>query len=75
MPLVEIVDYHPRWREEFIAIGAALRRALGDLALRIDHIGSTAVPGLAAKDRIDMQIAVTSFDQFDQLSAHIERLG
>ena len=39
-----------------------LREALGDLALRIDHIGSTSVPGLAAKDRIDIQVTVESLD-------------
>jgi GrpB-like predicted nucleotidyltransferase (UPF0157 family) len=54
--MITIVPYSPAWREEFADIGGALRRALGDLALRIDHIGSTAVPGLAAKDRIDIQI-------------------
>jgi len=37
-------------------LGGSLRQSLGDLALRIDHIGSTAVPGLAAKDVIDIQI-------------------
>jgi GrpB-like predicted nucleotidyltransferase (UPF0157 family) len=75
MSLVEIVEYNPRWPEEFSALGAALRDALGDRALRIDHIGSTAVPGLAAKDRIDVQIAVEGFDRFDELGARIEGLG
>ncbi|HEY6041809.1 MAG TPA: GrpB family protein [Anaerolineae bacterium] len=53
-----IVPYKPAWRDEFSALGGTLRRALGQLALRIDHIGSTAVPGLAAKDRIDIQVTV-----------------
>ncbi len=55
-----IIDYQPTWPAEFAAIAATLRRALGDLALRIDHIGSTSVPGLAAKDIIDVQIAVAA---------------
>ena len=55
---VVIVDYRERWHDEFAAIATDLRAALGDLALRIDHIGSTAVPGLAAKDRIDVQVSV-----------------
>jgi GrpB-like predicted nucleotidyltransferase (UPF0157 family) len=58
--MITIVPYRPTWRDEFVAIGTTLRQALGDLALRIDHIGSTAVPGLAAKDRIDIQITVES---------------
>jgi GrpB-like predicted nucleotidyltransferase (UPF0157 family) len=60
--MIEIVPYRPAWPDEFQAIGRAVRRALGDLALRIDHIGSTAVPGLAAKDRIDVQVTVQSLD-------------
>jgi GrpB-like predicted nucleotidyltransferase (UPF0157 family) len=47
---------------EFRAIGAPLRTTLGDLALRIDHIGSTSVPGVAAKDVIDIQVTVAALD-------------
>jgi GrpB-like predicted nucleotidyltransferase (UPF0157 family) len=53
-----IVDYRPEWVEEFTVAAYVIRRALGDLALRIDHIGSTAVPGLPAKDVIDVQVTV-----------------
>lgn len=60
--MIEIVTYRESWPREFADIGAALRRALGDLALRIDHIGSTSVPGLAAKDVIDVQITVRALD-------------
>ncbi len=58
--MITIVPYQSSWPEEFLAIGRELRQALGDLALRIDHIGSTAVTGLAAKDRIDIQVAVAN---------------
>jgi GrpB-like predicted nucleotidyltransferase (UPF0157 family) len=61
--LVEIVPYQARWPGEFQAIAATLRQGLGDLALRIDHIGSTSVPGLAAKDVIDIQITVPALDK------------
>jgi GrpB-like predicted nucleotidyltransferase (UPF0157 family) len=60
--VIEIVPYRPKWAAEFAAIAAELRRALGPAALRIDHIGSTAVPGLAAKDIIDVQITVADLD-------------
>src|SRR4051794_39512767 len=56
-----IVDYRPEWPDEYAAIARPLREALGDLALRVDHIGSTSVPGLAAKDVIDVQITVRDF--------------
>jgi len=58
--MIEIVDYRPEWPTEFQQIAAKLRAALGTIALRIDHIGSTAVSDLAAKDVIDLQISVAS---------------
>lgn len=60
--MLKIVPYQPSWPDEFQVIGQTLRRALGDQALRIDHIGSTSVPGLAAKDIIDVQVTVESLD-------------
>ena len=59
-PMIIIIPYQPAWPEEFRTLGGVLRQALGDLALRIDHIGSTSVPGLAAKVIIDIQITVQS---------------
>lgn len=49
--------------DDFRAIAGRLRELLGPGALRIDHIGSTAVDGLAAKDIIDVQVTVASFDE------------
>ncbi|MGH9042594.1 MAG: GrpB family protein, partial [Acidimicrobiia bacterium] len=60
-----IVDYDPTWPARFTDVGATLRARLGDAALRIDHIGSTAVPGLAAKAVIDVQVTVASLDPAD----------
>jgi len=56
--IIRIVDYDRTWPARFTEIGTALRQALGDVALRIDHIGSTSVPELAAKPIIDIQISV-----------------
>ena len=61
--MVTIITYKPAWPGEFQSLAAELREALGDLALRIDHIGSTAVPGLDAKDRIDIQVTVEQLSQ------------
>ena len=61
--IVTIVTYKPGWPGEFQSIARDLRKALGNLALRIDHIGSTAVPGLDAKDRIDIQVTVEGLKQ------------
>lgn len=56
--MITIEPYDPQWPSEFTRLAAPLYQALGALALRIDHIGSTAVASLAAKDVIDMQITV-----------------
>ena len=62
---ITIHDYDPGWPGRFADIGASLRRTLGDLALRIDHIGSTSVPGLGAKDIIDIQVTVADLGHPD----------
>jgi GrpB-like predicted nucleotidyltransferase (UPF0157 family) len=72
---VVIAAYDPRWPELFSELGAALRQALSETALRIDHIGSTAVPGLDAKPVIDVQISVVSFEPLDAYRIPIESLG
>lgn len=55
---IVIVDYNPLWPAKFQAQAALIARALGPKALRIEHVGSTSVPGLAAKPVIDMVVAV-----------------
>lgn len=72
---VHIEPYDPAWPQRFALIGAQLRTALGERARRIDHIGSTAVPGLAAKPIIDIQVSVVDFEPFAPLRAAIEALG
>src|SRR5262249_42715460 len=69
---VIIVPYDPGWPSTFLELRATLGEALGDIALDIVHVGSTAVPGLAAKPIIDM-VAVTESDA--RLPAAIERLA
>ena len=72
---VEIVAYRQEWPDRFAALGASLRRALGDVAVRIDHIGSTAVPGIAAKPILDVQISVASFEPLDAYRRPLEAAG
>lgn len=70
-----INDYSEEWPEQFARTAAELREALGDLAVRIDHIGSTAVPGLAAKPIIDLQVSVAALDPVDAYRERIESCG
>ena len=58
--MIKIVPYQVHWSHEFRQIGVTLRQALGSLALRIDHIGSTSVPELGAKDVIDIQVTAAA---------------
>lgn len=72
---VEIYDYDPAWAQEFRDLGSSLRNALGDVVGRIDHIGSTAVLGLAAKPVIDIQISVASLEPVRAYLSQLEGLG
>jgi GrpB-like predicted nucleotidyltransferase (UPF0157 family) len=73
--IVTIVDPDPRWPSEFDPIAEGLSGVAGDLALRIDHVGSTSVPGLAAKDVIDVQITVADEPALERAGAVLEAAG
>jgi len=70
--MVTIVDADPRWPSAFERIQIELRDALAADAPRIEHIGSTSVPGLPSKDVIDVQIAVDSEDTLEPVAAALE---
>ncbi|MCA1676385.1 MAG: GrpB family protein [Actinobacteria bacterium] len=72
---MRVVLYDPRWPARFAELGRRLRNALGEVAVRIDHIGSTAVVGLAAKPVIDIQISVAGLEPVDPFREPLERLG
>jgi GrpB-like predicted nucleotidyltransferase (UPF0157 family) len=71
----EIVSYDPRWPNAFEAEAVRLREALGPLALRIDHNGSTSIPGLAAKPIIDIQISVALLQPIAAYGAALQAIG
>lgn len=56
--MIKIVDSNPNWPKEFNSAATKIRTIVGKAALRIDHIGSTSVDNLVAKDIIDIQITV-----------------
>jgi GrpB-like predicted nucleotidyltransferase (UPF0157 family) len=70
-----IVDYDPRWPLDFALERDRIAGALGALAVRIDHHGSTSVSGLAAKPVIDIQIAVADLQPLERYAAPLARLG
>lgn len=69
---VVIEDYDPRWPGRFEQLRTRISAALGSLAAAIEHVGSTAVPGLAAKPIIDIDVLLRSGGE---LPLVIERLG
>jgi GrpB-like predicted nucleotidyltransferase (UPF0157 family) len=58
-----VVAYDRRWPGEFAVLARRIQDALGPAAVRVEHVGSTSVPGLAAKDCIDVQVEVRAFQE------------
>lgn len=73
-PTIFIEPYNHQWPDEYAVIESQLSRVLNGVATRIDHIGSTSVPGLAAKDIIDVQVTVADLGD-PRLTPSFERLG
>ena len=72
---VTVVDYNPAWPELFAAERDLIAPVLGEQLLECYHIGSTAVPGLAAKPIIDLMVVVRDVALVDALAAQFESLG
>ena len=72
---IRIVEFQNCWQEKFVVEAALLQSALGDVARAIHHIGSTSVPGLAAKPIIDILMEVPGLSELDNASIHLPALG
>jgi GrpB-like predicted nucleotidyltransferase (UPF0157 family) len=72
---LEVVPYRSEWQEQFLDLGRRIRAAMQSSALRIDHIGSTAVQGLSAKPIIDVQLTVASLAGQVMLTEQLAPLG
>ena len=72
---VEIVAYDPRWRARFEAERRHIAAALGPLARRIEHIGSTSVPDLAAKPIVDVLVEVDDPAREEDYAGHLSAAG
>jgi GrpB-like predicted nucleotidyltransferase (UPF0157 family)/quercetin dioxygenase-like cupin family protein len=70
-----VSDYDPEWRSWFKDISDYVWPALRDVALRIDHVGATSVPGLAAKPIIDIDVVVASEDGIRPAIDRLSRIG
>jgi GrpB-like predicted nucleotidyltransferase (UPF0157 family) len=72
---IEVVAYDESWVEHFAVAERELRVALAPFVVEIEHIGSTAVPGLAAKPVIDIQVGVQTLDDSAEIVSAVESLG
>src|SRR6478752_4382987 len=68
---VEVVDYDPQWPVTFGRLKSVLEGRLGGLGQRIEHVGSTSVPGLAAKPIIDLDIIIESYERLPEVVARL----
>lgn len=69
-----IREYDPTWPDRFAALAGRVQAALGDLVLRVEHVGSTAVAGLAAKPIIDLDVVISGKD-LAETTRRLARLG
>lgn len=72
---VELEEYNERWKEEFEKEKKLLKEVLKEDAIEIEHVGSTAIPGLKAKPIIDIAIAVKELDVALKYAETLEKKG
>ena len=72
---VTIVPYSSQWPRRYEGLSAGIRATLGDAVLDIEHVGSTSVEGLAAKEVIDMDLTIADPREEDLYVPALERLG
>ncbi len=72
---IVIAEYDPAWPAQFARLRDRAQASLGDIAVAIEHVGSTSVPGLPAKDLIDMVVVVESDEDVPEAIARLETIG
>lgn len=72
---VIVVSYDAAWPDLFVEISKSLRVLLGDAVNTIDHVGSTAVPGLAAKPIIDIDVTLSSREHIEPACQRLVHAG
>ena len=75
MKMVIVQPYNKEWRSDFEAIRSELDIALGDLAMRIEHVGSTSVEGLSAKPVIDIDVVIRDRTVLPEIVIALQKAG
>ena len=72
---IRVVDHDPQWARLFRELSHRATAVLGELALRVEHVGSTSVPGLAAKPVVDLDVVIPSRDDLAEAIRRLHTLG
>lgn len=75
MSAAVVLPYDPDWAARFAAIRERVWPAISDLALAMEHVGSTSVPGLAAKPVIDIDVVIRAAGDLDAVAVRLAALG
>ena len=70
-----IEPYNPEWANQFELIKKDILSAFGDLALEIEHIGSTSIPGMWAKPLIDVMVIVENIESLFHATESMKSMG
>jgi GrpB-like predicted nucleotidyltransferase (UPF0157 family) len=70
-----LAPYNPEWPAEFAVLKRVYTNELGTNILRVEHVGSTAVPDLRAKPILDFDIVMPNYEVFPEIVARLQRLG
>jgi GrpB-like predicted nucleotidyltransferase (UPF0157 family) len=73
--IVRVVPYNPEWKTEFLKIKSMISDCVGDLTTGVEHVGSTAVEGLASKPIIDIDVIIDSYDIFPAVKERLAKIG
>ncbi len=72
---VIVLPYDPEWKTDFENIKQELVSVIGDLAISIEHVGSTSVEGLSAKPIIDIDVVISDYSVFDCVADRLKTIG
>ena len=72
---VVVLPYDEQWKHDFLQIKAELANVLGQLAIEIEHVGSTSVQGLSAKPIIDIDVVIKDYSGLENVISALEKIG
>ncbi|MBU3113076.1 GrpB family protein [Clostridium lacusfryxellense] len=73
--VIEVIPYNAEWKNEFEKIKIKINGIIGDLVIRIEHVGSTSVEGLFAKPIIDIDVVISNYDCLPEIIKRLTKVG